>query len=600
MTAMLTQNSATRVGFAELGVPQPLIRALDRQNIVEPFPVQAATIPDVLAGRDVCGKAPTGSGKTLAFGLPILAMVERAKRNRPRALILAPTRELAEQIKRELTPLAKSVGRFVGVVYGGVGYGPQKAALRRGVDVLVATPGRLEDLIEQGSVDLGQVEIAVVDEADRMADMGFLPAVQRILDATADRRQTLLFSATLDGDIATLSREYQQHPVRHETGTVDAEAIDARHHFWLVQHQDRIDHTADLIRAAGRSIVFTRTRHGADRLAKQLLNRGVEAVAMHGGRSQNQRNRALREFSSGRAQALIATDVAARGIHIEAVASVIHFDPPADHKDYLHRSGRTARAGAKGTVVSLVTPEQRRAVLRLQDDLDLRAPIAGPNLAELEDGGHRIGGSSTENGDRRSPTRRRNSAANRGRSAPRPEVGSSTPRPEREGRSRGDDLRRGRQDRGRGRSNDRRDRDHRNRSDNVEQDRRNPTDPKRVEQRRNGRDGANEGRGRDGRAQSNRHRPGKAPSGIRGESVYVANLPWDARGADLMALFGPYGTVHAGTVIIDSRSGRSKGYGFVEMSKKDALAAIEALDGSTLEGRALAVRFAKTRTYGGA
>jgi superfamily II DNA/RNA helicase len=336
--------------FAHLGLPNSLVRALEARDLVEPFPVQSAAIPDALAGRDISGKAPTGSGKTLAFGLPLLARVDQAVKHRPRALILAPTRELAEQIKKELAPLAKAVERRVLAIYGGVGYGPQKNALRKGVDVLVATPGRLEDLIEQKSVNLSQCDIVVVDEADRMADMGFLPAVRRILDRTSSDRQTLLFSATLDGDIAVLSRDYQSDPVSHEAGTVEPETIDARHHFWLVQRHDRVQHTAELIEAAGKSIVFTRTRHGADRLARQLSKLGVGAVAMHGGRNQNQRNRALKEFTTGRASALIATDVAARGIHIDSVASVVHFDPPADHKDYLHRSGRTARAGATGTI----------------------------------------------------------------------------------------------------------------------------------------------------------------------------------------------------------------------------------------------------------
>ncbi|NNC91835.1 MAG: DEAD/DEAH box helicase, partial [Acidimicrobiia bacterium] len=321
--------------FAELGLPDALVHALTKQGITEPFPVQSATIPDALAGRDVSGKAPTGSGKTLAFGLPMLTRVDQAVAFRPRALVLAPTRELAEQIKKELAPLAKATRRFVLAVYGGVGYGPQKNALRKGVDVLVATPGRLEDLMEQKSVDLREVDIVVVDEADRMADMGFMPAVRRILDRTAADRQTLLFSATLDGDVAVLSRDYQSNPIRHEAGTVEPETIDARHHFWLVQRHDRVQHTAEIIERTGNSIVFTRTRHGADRLARQLSKLGVGAVAMHGGRNQNQRNRALKEFSSGRAQALIATDVAARGIHIDAVAAVVHFDPPADHKDYL-------------------------------------------------------------------------------------------------------------------------------------------------------------------------------------------------------------------------------------------------------------------------
>lgn len=491
--------------FAHLGLPKPLVRALSDGNVVEPFPVQEAAIPDVLAGRDVSGRAPTGSGKTLAFGLPLLARVEKAGKHRPRALILAPTRELAEQIKQELAPLARAAGRNVFAVYGGVGYGPQKGALRKGVDVLVATPGRLEDLIEQRSVDLGDVHIAVIDEADRMADMGFLPAVRRILDRTASDRQTLLFSATLDGDVAVLSRDYQQDPVRHETGTVEPETIDARHHFWLVQHHDRVRHAADLIDAAGRSIVFTRTRHGADRLAKQLTKLGIGAVAMHGGRTQNQRNRALKAFSAGRAQALIATDVAARGIHIDAVASVIHFDPAGDYKDYLHRSGRTARAGATGTVVSLVTGEQKRAVRSMQRDLDLEAPIEPPRLDALDDGGHRI-----------ADTRRE--------------------RPKR------------------------------------------PSSPKRPE------------------ARSAKHQ--RRSSGA-GQSVYVANLPWGTTADDVQALFARYGDVHQTTIITDRKTGRSKGFGFVDMPRPQALAAIEALHGSTLGGRDLTVRLARPRQYAG-
>lgn len=361
--------------FSQLGLPDALVRTLDKQGFTEPFPIQAATIEDVANGRDVAGRAPTGSGKTLAFGLPILATVEQASPNRPKALILVPTRELAEQIRRDLAPYGKAMHRQVFAVYGGVRYQAQKDWMRRGVDVLVATPGRLEDLIEQGSVDLSEVSIVTVDEADRMADMGFLPDVRRILNQTSKSRQTLLFSATLDGDVAVLIREYQNDPVRHEAGTVDSETTDAEHHFWLVQQDEKVQHTANIVDMENRSIVFTRTRHGADRLAKQLSRIGVGAVAMHGGRSQNQRRRALQSFAKGDAQALIATDVAARGIHIDAVASVVHFDPPADHKDYLHRSGRTARAGASGTVISLVTGDQRRAVRRIQDQLDLRHPI---------------------------------------------------------------------------------------------------------------------------------------------------------------------------------------------------------------------------------
>jgi superfamily II DNA/RNA helicase len=388
--------------FAQFGLPEPLVDALHARDITEPFPIQAATIADALAGRDVSGKAPTGSGKTLAFGLPLLARVAPADRHRPSSLILAPTRELAEQIKDELEPLARATRNRVLAVYGGVGYGHQKAMLRKGVDVLVATPGRLEDLIDQGDADLSRARIVVVDEADRMADMGFLPVVRRLLDRTAKDRQTLLFSATLDGDIAVLSRDYQRDPVRHEAGTVEEGAGDVRHHFWRVEHQARAQHTADVVGAMGRSIVFTRTRHGADRLARQLGKAGVDAVALHGGRSQNQRTKALRAFSAGRAAALVATDVAARGIHIDAVATVIHFDPPADHKDYLHRSGRTARAGAGGTVVSLVTRDQERSVARLQRSLGLDAPIGGPALDDLHRAGNgRESGSAKRTTDRR-------------------------------------------------------------------------------------------------------------------------------------------------------------------------------------------------------
>ncbi len=373
--------------FGQLGLPQEIVDALAKRDIVEPFPIQTAAIPDVWSGKDVAGKAPTGSGKTLAFGLPMLARMGTATANHPRGLILAPTRELAAQIKTELSPYAREMHRNVFQVFGGVRYQPQREALRKGVDLLVATPGRLEDLIEQGAIDLSDVDIVAVDEADRMADMGFLPAVKRILDQTSDGRQTLLFSATLDGDVGVLIKRYQSNPVRHEVGGDETKVTDAEHHFWLVDHSDKVRHTADAVDRTGSTIVFARTRHGADRLARQLSKLGVETVAMHGGRSQNQRNRALASFSAGRVQALVATDVAARGIHVDDVASVIHFDPPQGHKDYLHRSGRTARAGATGTVLSLVTHGERRAVRRMQGNLDLEIPIEHPrpdNLAEGE------------------------------------------------------------------------------------------------------------------------------------------------------------------------------------------------------------------------
>lgn len=394
--------------FSQLGLPDALVKTLNQHGITEPFPIQIATIQDAANGRDVAGRAPTGSGKTLAFGLPILATVGKAMPNRPRALILAPTRELAEQIRRDLAPYGKAMRRQVFAIYGGVRYQAQKDWLRRGVDVLVATPGRLEDLIDQGSVNLSEVDIVVVDEADRMADMGFLPDVRRILNQTAKDRQTLLFSATLDADVAVLIREYQNDPVRHEAGTVDSDAIDAEHHFWLVDQNDKVEHTANIVETSNRSIVFTRTRHGADRLTKQLSRIGVKAVAMHGGRSQNQRRRALQSFANGDAQALIATDVAARGIHIDAVASVVHFDPPADHKDYLHRSGRTARAGASGTVISLVTGGQKRAVRRIQDTLNLRRAIEWRSPGERSRSHRQERRPETTQHTKKTPSRRNN------------------------------------------------------------------------------------------------------------------------------------------------------------------------------------------------
>jgi superfamily II DNA/RNA helicase len=364
--------------FAQLGVPESLVSVLERRGITSPFPIQEMTIPDVIEGRDVAGRAPTGSGKTLAFGLPALTRLGRGRSRRPRGLILSPTRELADQIVEELKPLARAAERSILPVYGGVSYGPQRSRLQQGVDLVVACPGRLEDLIAQGTVDLRDVDIVVVDEADRMADMGFLPAVRRLLDMTSPKRQTIMFSATLDGDVAVLTERYQRDPVRHQSEVQDEAASDAEHHFWRVEREDRLDHTARLVASASPSIIFTRTRHGADRLTKQLARSGVTAVALHGGRSQPQRTRALKEFSTGRAQALVATDVAARGIHVEGVASVVHFDPPEDEKAYLHRSGRTARAGASGMVVSLVDRNQIKAAQRIQRALGIEGSIADP------------------------------------------------------------------------------------------------------------------------------------------------------------------------------------------------------------------------------
>ena len=364
--------------FAELGVPESICDALAARDIHAPFEIQAATLRDALAGRDVLGRAPTGSGKTIAFGIPIVTDLPRAKPHLPTALILAPTRELADQIRVELASFAKPVR--VGVVYGGVGYGKQVRMLEQGVDVLVACPGRLEDLIERGDVDLEDVQRVVLDEADRMADMGFMPAVRRILDQTYNDRQTVLFSATLDGDVAKLTREYQHEPVRHEVGESTPDITIADHVFWQMDKADRTDVTALAAAAEWPAIVFCRTRHGCDRLAKQLNKRGVDAVAIHGGRSQNQRTRALDAFTTSRAQALIATDVAARGIHVDGVALVVHYDPPEDHKTYVHRSGRTARAGAGGIVVSLLTPEQTGDARKMMRKLSIDEPVTAPEV----------------------------------------------------------------------------------------------------------------------------------------------------------------------------------------------------------------------------
>jgi superfamily II DNA/RNA helicase len=357
--------------FADLGLSADLVNLLADRGIAAPFPIQAEAIPPALAGRDVCGRAPTGSGKTLAFGLALVERVGRSKPKSPAALVLAPTRELAAQIQRELAPLLKTRGRRVAAVYGGTAMQPQIKLMRQGVDVLVACPGRLADLIERGVVRLDRVRQVVVDEADRMADMGFLPEVRRLLDQTAPDRQTLLFSATLDGAVDVLIRDYQSDPVRCDV-TPEDDGEDLRSHLFLdSDRQDRVAKTLELVREHGQSVVFCRTRRGADRLATALTKAGLTVAPIHGGRSQSQRDRALGAFASGRVEALVATDVAARGIHVDGVDCVVHFDLPADVKDYVHRSGRTGRAGASGVVVSLVTAEDRSTARILRRHLGL-------------------------------------------------------------------------------------------------------------------------------------------------------------------------------------------------------------------------------------
>jgi superfamily II DNA/RNA helicase len=373
--------------FADLGVPAPLCATLARGGIAEPFPIQAATLPDALAGRDVAGKAPTGSGKTLAFGLTIAARVAALPAPQPRrpwALVLVPTRELAAQVQRDLASLIdRRRSGPVAAIYGGVGYGPQRKLLARGVSTVVACPGRLEDLVANGDVRLDGVELVVVDEADRMADMGFLPAVRRLLDLTPPGRQTLLFSATLDRDVDALVTRYQRDPVRHVAADTTADGSGVTHLFWTVDQPDRVALTAAIVGHTGPTIVFCRTRHGVDRVARQLRQAGVKAEAIHGRRTQAERHHALRSFTTDRFPALVATDVAARGIHVDGVACVVHFDPAADAKDYVHRSGRTGRAGAAGVVVSLVTPGARQAVRSLQRDLERPEPIDAPDPDHL-------------------------------------------------------------------------------------------------------------------------------------------------------------------------------------------------------------------------
>lgn len=354
--------------FIDLGVPTGLATVLSDQNITTPTPIQSATLPDSLAGRDVLGRGRTGSGKTYAFLLPLVARLaggHRARSGKPRALILAPTRELVGQIEASLAPLAKQAKLSTRTVFGGVGQNPQVNALRQGVDILVACPGRLEDLIDQGHCRLSDIEITVLDEADHMADLGFLPGVRRLLKATPNDSQRLLFSATLDRGVDTLVREFLDKPVTHEADSAQSPVQTMSHHVLHIDRDNRLPVLVDLTSAPGRTVVFTRTKHGAKALARQLNAKGVPTVDLHGNLSQNVRTRNMEAFASGKATALVATDIAARGIHVDDVALVVHADPPSEHKAYLHRSGRTARAGNEGTVVTLMTSEQKRDVRSL-------------------------------------------------------------------------------------------------------------------------------------------------------------------------------------------------------------------------------------------
>lgn len=378
----------TTNGFSALGVSPELCDALTERGITEPFEIQALTIADALAGRDVCGKAKTGSGKTLAFGLPTLQRMRRAEPRRPAAIVLVPTRELALQVHDELAPLANGSDRSIAAIYGGAAIEPQIKRLQEGVDLVVATPGRVIDLIQQKELVVADVDHVVIDEADRMADMGFLPQVEWILRHIEGGHQTLLFSATLDGVVGSLVRQYQHDPVFHEVASKQVTVDQMVHRFLKVHEMDRAKVAAAIARSSNRALVFTRTKRAADKVAEQLEDAGVRAAPIHGDLRQNLRERALADFASGKVKALVATDVAARGIHVDEVDVVIHYDVAEDHKAYLHRSGRTARAGSSGLAVTLMLWNQELEVRRLQKRLGLDMPIVelfsnDPRLATL-------------------------------------------------------------------------------------------------------------------------------------------------------------------------------------------------------------------------
>jgi len=375
--------------FGELGVLDSLAAALDASGITQPFPIQTATLPDSLSGRDVLGRGRTGSGKTLAFCLPLVAGLaargDRTKAGSPRGLVLVPTRELANQVLAVLVPLAETCGLTATAIFGGVNQNPQVRALKDGVDIVVATPGRLEDLIAQKHCRLDQVQITVLDEADHMADLGFLPVVKRLLDQTPKGGQRLLFSATLDRGIDVLVKRYLHDPVTHSVDPVQAPVSAMAHHVVTVKHADKAAVVQDLAGGLGRAVLFTRTKHQAKKLAKQLSMAGIPAVELHGNLSQNARERNLTAFSDGSVRVLVATDIAARGIHVDDVALVVHVDPPAEHKAYLHRSGRTARAGAGGVVVTVATHEQSAEVRTLAKQAGIRPTVVtvSPGAQEI-------------------------------------------------------------------------------------------------------------------------------------------------------------------------------------------------------------------------
>ena len=373
----MPESGAESLTFASLGVPAPIAGSLADGGITTPFPVQAATLPDALAGRDVLGRAQTGSGKTLGFSIPLAARLAggRTAPGHPRGLVLVPTRELATQVEDVLVPLARAMGLRAATIYGGVSYRPQIIALERAVDILVACPGRLEDLIKQGHCDLSAVEVTVIDEADQMADLGFLPVVRRLLESTPSDGQRLLFSATLDNAIDVLIRRFLTDPAQHSVDE-SSSPVEIEHHVLTIAHKQRLEIVSALVGGDKRSLVFTRTKHGAQRLARQLTDAGIPAAELHGNLRQGARAKNLAAFSQGIARVMVATDIAARGIHVDGIDLVIHADPPAEHKAYVHRSGRTARGGADGIVVTLQTAAQNREVRRLMREAGITADRA--------------------------------------------------------------------------------------------------------------------------------------------------------------------------------------------------------------------------------
>ncbi|MFJ4828268.1 DEAD/DEAH box helicase [Streptomyces bacillaris] len=377
------------ITFGDLGLPEGIVRKLAQNGVTTPFPIQAATIPDALAGKDILGRGRTGSGKTLSFGLPTLAALAggRTEKKKPRAVILTPTRELAMQVADALQPYGDVLGLKMKVVCGGTSMGNQIYALERGVDVLVATPGRLRDIINRGACSLEDVQVAVLDEADQMSDLGFLPEVTELLDQVPAGGQRMLFSATMENEIGTLVKRYLSNPVTHEVDSAQGNVTTMSHHVLVVKPKDKAPVTAAIAARKGRTIIFVRTQLGADRIAEQLIESGVKADALHGGMTQGARTRVLEDFKKGYVNALVATDVAARGIHVDGIDLVLNVDPAGDHKDYLHRSGRTARAGKSGVVVSLALPHQRRQIFRLMEDAGVDASrhiVQGAGVFEPE------------------------------------------------------------------------------------------------------------------------------------------------------------------------------------------------------------------------